>query len=268
MTDNRARELLTQLKGLQKSGGIGTDTYNTILSYIPKDKIKNFVADKPYADPAIQAKYDAMVRSDANKDLTRYLLQGLGAGAAIRGFHGLVNNITDSEPYAPSRVVDLPIKRKETKESEKTAYSSKFDIPYYLPTALVGVPLSVYGGWKGVDAVLDRQRRAKVESELDEVKDRYEQALLGKYKDAVDGSLTKAAKVVEKTALFGTAKGAYLAYLLGSFPLAYYGMNNYMARNSEKALLDRAVKERAIQRAKAQPPEVYAHIVDNTEDIE
>lgn len=268
MTDTRAKELLSQLQGLQKSGGLGSDVYNTVLSFVPKEQINSFISDNKYKSPEIQAKYDSMLRSDANKDIAKYLLRGLGAGAAIRGFHGLVSNMTDAEPYTPSRVIDLPIKRKENKNTEKTAYNSKYDIPYYIPAALIGTPLAMYGGWKGVDAILDRQRQAKVESELDEAKDRYEQALLGNYKTAVDNSLTKAAKVVEKTALFGAAKGAYLAYLMGSFPLAYYGMNKFMERNSQKALLDRAVKERAMQRANAQPPEVYAHIVNNTEDDE
>lgn len=268
MTDTRAKELLNQLQGLQKSGGIGTDIYDTVLKFIPRKQINSFISDNKYKDPEIQAKYDSMLRSDANKDIAKYLLRGLGAGAAIRGFHGLVSNMTDTEPYTPSRVVDLPIKRRENKNTEKTAYSSKYDIPYYLPAALVGTPLAMYGGWKGVDAILDSQRRAKVDAELNEVKDKYEQALLGNYKNAVANSLTKISKVVEKTALFGTAKGAYLAYLLGTFPLAYYGMNKFMERNSQKALLDRAVKERAMQRASAQPPEVYAHIVNNTEDDE
>ena len=39
-------------------------------------------------------------------------------------------------------------------------------------------PLAAYGGWKAVDAVLDKQRRAKSEDNLDEAKKDYEEALL------------------------------------------------------------------------------------------
>jgi hypothetical protein len=276
MDNKKAEELLIKVKGLQKQANQITNLLSNLWDLSRKTPVssganwlKGTFTEKAFDNPHQQELYDQLVTRDANKEIQRVLLGSAGLGAAVRGFHGLTNVLADPKPYTPSRVIDLPIvQKKEKQEKEKKAYYSKYDVPYYLPSMLVGAPLAAYGSWQAVDAVLDKQRRSKLESELEDAKARYEKALLGNYKAAVDNNLTSASKLVEKSAFNIIPKplqNAYLAYALASAPLAYYGMNNYLNKNSTKALLERAVKERAMQRSAIQPPEIYAHIEEPEE---
>ena len=170
-------------------------------------------------------------------------------------------------------------KKEEKEASDSTNTSSWFSgatapvgLPYTIPSALLGFPLAFYGGWKGVDALMDKQRRAQTESELDEAKRDYESALLGSYKTASDNdgdvsaNLDKAfsglQEKAEKAAFFenapGSMAGLAAAYTLGTLPLGYYVVDRQMKKNSRKAILDKALRERARRAAMTQPPELYA----------
>jgi hypothetical protein len=139
---------------------------------------------------------------------------------------------------------------------------------------LLGAPLAAYGGWKGVDAILNTQRRKEKEKELEQVKQDYEKALLGSYKKATDASLDTAFSELEKAAsplnwakdklnqmfpnLEGASQGALLTTGLVSAPLGYMIVNNAMKKNSQRAVLEKALAERARRQALSQPPEIYA----------
>jgi hypothetical protein len=168
--------------------------------------------------------------------------------------------------------------KKVTNESEKKAdnalATSRIGLNYFLPSMLLGAPLAAYGGWKGVDALLNSQKRKDQDKELDEVKKEYEQALLGSYKKATDEALDSAFSVIDKEAsplgwardvvnkyapnLEGVSQGALLTAGLVSAPLGYMVVNNAMKKNSKRAILQKALAERARRQALAQPPEIYA----------
>lgn len=168
--------------------------------------------------------------------------------------------------------------KKVTNESEKKAdndlATSRYGLNYFIPSMLLGAPLAAYGGWKGVDAILNTQRRKEKEKELEKVKQDYENALLGAYKKGTDESLDAAFSGLEKAAspvswakdklnqlfpnLAGATQGALLTTGLVSAPLGYMIVNNAMKKNSQRAVLQKALAERARRQALAQPPEIYA----------
>jgi hypothetical protein len=224
-------------------------------------------------------------------------LAGAG-GAALRGALGL-GRLTDEVKSQPRQTVDMPVPFPVVKEEEeeKTANEemSFFDrvgdaVGLYnpdatsdagqgwmYPAALLGIPAAGYLGWKGMDAIMDKQRRRRSEQKLDKAKEEYEEALLGSYKqssdvgdqvscsaqlDKVFDNFEKAAAETEKTAFLGNVpgavKGLLATYALLSGPTAYMYVNDRMKKNSRRAVLEKAVKERARRASKQQPFELYA----------
>lgn len=227
---------------------------------------------------------------NALKQLT---LTGVGVGATIRGFHGLTGLLNDRGPTASTRVINLPVTApKKEKEPIKQAAGMAdlfLNTPGALPAALLGTPLSVYGGWKGVDMMLDKIRKKEQRSKLDQAKTQYEQALLGSYKQAVASNLDCLFTAVKQaegeslpawlanqaaSAVYGmipttaknSVKNLYGAYALGAIPLSYYLMDKHMKRNSPRTALNEAIQERARQRALTQPAQIYAYRADDEEN--
>jgi len=210
---------------------------------------------------------------------------GVGIGATLRGFHGLSNLMQEQNPAVPPRVVDLPVVMPDArKKTVKRATSSIADIaglPGGLPALLLGGPLSVYGGWKGVDMVLDKYRKKTQQDKLEDAKTQYEQALLGSYKKAVDTNLNQVfiavkqaeddwatwlAKKVNDHVIPSSAKQLYGTYALATMPLSYALIDAHMKRTSPRAILNDAVQERARQRALTQPAQIYAYRADDEEN--
>jgi len=230
-------------------------------------QIKKAQQDKAAFMQSSTPKTDALMKSEVNRDamktLAKTLLIAAGGGAALRGFSGLRNLLTsDAEPI-PSRTVDMPVMY--AKPREKEAYSKR-SVPYYIPGMPLGAPLAAYGGWKGIDALMDKQRRHKSDDELEMAKKDYEQALLDSYKEGSDKStdelLDTVFKQYSKTAnvrdWVDTAKGLGLTYALASAPLGYMVVNNAMKKSSKRRLLEKAMRERARLQAARQPAELYA----------
>lgn len=225
------------------------------------------------------------MQGDARSDIIKAVLLAGGAGAAMRGLSGISRLFSGSQRPVPSRTVDMPVMYPRDKEEEKTANNadatSKIGLNYYIPGMLLGAPLAAYGGWKGVDAVLDKQRRKKTEADLNEAKQQYQQALLGSYKQGSDESDPLSAlgavfddhydkqadeqpgyfaRMIKKYApnLPGAATGLAAAYAIPASLGGYAAVNSIMKKRSKRALLDKAMKERARRQALQQPAELYA----------
>lgn len=242
--------------------------------------LQKIQAEKSAGGPPVSmqqlAAADKRQASAASRDLlTRVLLTALGAGAAIRGAKGLTSVLSPrSDSFsakAPPSSVDMPVLY-SSKEEEKEAIDA-FDNPYTLPGLLLGAPLAFYGGWKGVDALVDKQRRKKVEDELSDAKEEYRKALLGSYKQSSDNQSTGdyLDACFEKKAfldrLGNLGKGLALTYGIGAPLAAYAFVDSKMKNASKRKILEKALRERARRRALQQPSELYA-IPVSSEEVE
>ncbi len=234
---------------------------------------------------ALRQQVNKQMQNDAIKDILKTVVLSAGAGAAFRGAMGF-SDFSQVSKKGP-RVVEMPViypkeKDKKPVKPEKTAIDSNsratapYGLDYYLPSLLVGAPLAAYGGWKGVDFLLNKVRERESKAKLEASKKKYEEALLGAYKTATDDYLDRAfVGYVQKVAFdpigaatdafnstfpnaSGLSKGLALTYLLSSVPAGYYLVNKAIKKNSRNKILEEAIEERARRQALAQPPELYA----------
>ena len=224
------------------------------------------------------------MKSEASNKVMRALLTAGGLGAALRGVSGLRHLFESSPNPPPTSTVEMPVVYPQKREEEKLAglfdgdsdtATSPYGLSGYIPAMLLGTPLAAYGGWKGVDAILDKQRRKRTEDELDEAKQDYQQTLLSSYKQAEDegdleADLDQAFDGYQKQAGLvsmlqkqfpnaeGILKGLAVSYAVPTSVAGYMAVNNMMQDNSKRALLQKAMQERARRRAQQQPAELYA----------
>lgn len=246
-----------------------------------KDLLDQIQQEKEAAkgSPVTDAVMKAQLNREALKDIANYLMLGAGAGVAMRGATGIANLLRDDQEVVPSKTVDMPVlfgvpkkvedeeedvKKLEYKSAAEKEAISKYSLPYYLPAMLLGTPLAAYGGWKAVDAVLDKQRRAKSEDNLEEAKKDYEEALLASYKksastdEMLDEVFDNYKEASTLSDILGTGKGLALTYALATGPLGYMMVNSQMKKNSKRKILEKAMRERARRQAAKQPAELYA----------
>ena len=246
-----------------------------------KDLLNQIKQEKTAAkgSPVTDAVMKSQLNNDALKDIAKYLMLGAGAGVAMRGATGIANLLGEDREVVPSRTVDMPVlfgvpkkveddeedvKKLEYKSAEEKKAYSKTSLPYYLPAMLLGTPLAAYGGWKAVDAVLDKQRKAKSEDNLEEAKSDYESALLDAYKksastdEMLDEVFDNYKEASTLNDILGTGKGLALTYALAAGPLGYMMVNSKMKANSKRKILEKAMRERARRQAAKQPAELYA----------
>jgi hypothetical protein len=214
-----------------------------------------------------------------NRDTVSKILSGLvmlaGTGAALRGISGLGESVAPREKRRTGRVIEMPVPYKEAADEPSSSWfsgaTSPEGLPYTIPAMLLGMPLAFYGGWKGVDALLDKSRRSQTASDLDTAKRDYESALIGSYdKTASDSNVSqdldvafsKLKEAADKSAFLGNIPGMTTglasAYTFATLPLGYYLVDKQMKKYSRKAILEKALRERARRAAMSQPPELYA----------
>ena len=235
------------------------------------------VAELPPAEKALKD----LEQQDLIRTLGKLGLLGAGVGASVRGFLGFLNTFSPrtTTNLTPARNIDLPVMYKnKDKERNKQAVDESarggiadlaLSKPGVMPAALIGTPLAFYGGWKGVDLILDKLRQRSLKKDLDKAKTDYETALLGSYKIAVDSNLNSAFKLAEKKAwdvIPDSLKNMYKTYALGSIPLSYMLVTSYMKKIGPRQVMQEAAQERARRRAEVQPPQLYAHLADS--DVE
>lgn len=269
-----AKKLLKQVKEAEFTGLFG----------LPELFLRN------EADPIrqqqlaeLQSVHNKKLQEDAVKTIAKTVLLAGGLGAAIRGYTGLSNLNASKKRKPVGRSVEMPVAYLDKQSLDKAVdlslgndnskATSLYGLDYFIPGMLLGAPLAAYGGWKGVDAILNKQREKEVETKLEQAKAEYEKALFGAYKQSTDESLDLAFEACEKTAepgffesiadyfspnLSGAATGLGTAYTLATLPLGYHIVNKVMQKNSKRALLQKAVEERARRQAREQPPEIYA----------
>jgi hypothetical protein len=227
----------------------------------------------------IHQQQNQQLQTDAVKDIFKTLLLAGGVGAAVRGLSGLQDTAT-AKKVSPKRVVEMPVPypvNSEKKASNEDA-TSKIGLNYYMPSMLIGAPLAAYGGWKGVDALIQGHQRAEEDKRIEKSRKKYEKALLGAYKHATEEALDSAFTGMQKCAngesnpksmlsgllnsispnLEGGIQGGLITTGLISAPLGYMIVNNAMKKNSQKVILQKALAERARRQALQQPPEIYA----------
>lgn len=233
---------------------------------------------------SLKKHYNQLMQQDAKKDIARIMLLGLGTGAAVRGLAGLNNMLTDpAAKKPPRRVVEMPVPylaEDEEKTAANEAATSKIGLNYYIPGMILGGLGAGYGGWKAIDLLLNNQRKKKTEEELEAAKKEYEQSLLGSYKTASDNPvqaldrafdlLTKQADLISEAFpnLPGMASGLATTYSLATLPIGYMIINRMMKKNSNRAILNKALEERARRQAIVQPPQLYATPVAQKDEVE
>lgn len=236
---------------------------------------------KQALDPAA---YEAQIAGTGMTDIMHTGLAALGAGAAARGGVGLLNlikrHVNPVKPKYPQAVVTrIPVPVADDVTDEKSAeYTAKTSFPWYYPGMMLAGGLGLYGGWKGVDALFDKQRQAQKSQEMDEAKGDFESALLDSYakpRRLGAGNVAKTAADelgVALDALFdgmnkeafnwsdigGTAAGLYGAYALATGVPAGMWAYDRASKGSRGATLDKAMKLRSRRAYLNRPSEIYA----------
>lgn len=259
-----AKELLQRIK---QAGSGSSPQFTGLTGLMPSFGSDPVMEQK---NQQIQQQDNARLQADAVKTILKTVLMAGGVGAAVRGYAGLNSVLAGRKRKRTGRTTEMPVAYPEKSASNDQA-TSMIGLDYFIPSMLLGTPLAAYGGWKGVDALLNRQREKATDDELQRAKSRYAQALLGAYKQATDAALDVAFHEHEKQSSWfsealnsafpnasGMAKGLALSYVLGMTPLGYSLVDNVMKKNSKRALLQKAVEERARRQAMTQPPDIYA----------
>lgn len=248
----------------------------------------------------IRTMQNSLVKRDATRDLGNLAIMSLGVGAGTRGLLGLMRTLTgDSRPQSTANVpasLPLPV----PVEEEKAAFNlidtdaqatTKGGLSWYGPAMLMAGLGSAAAGWKGVDKVLDMRRKTERESELENARSQFQQALLSQYdkpvKLAAEAEPTldtvfdkfaalvpygPAAEVFTKEAFSpsetlagwigpdatGKMVGGYGMYAGLSALLAGTHMYDRARKRSQRSIAENAMEEREKRRFAEAPTEMYA----------
>ncbi len=285
MDEQTAKQLLSEIREQEKrafSGtGIGGPSMYPMPSYSPSSPL--------LSDSQIYDRANKKRSNSRTSQILQALLMAGGAGMALRSGLGL-SRMFEGSTAVPSKTIDMdvlvPGDDKEKKASEDNwldkvyssvgmgpkqhpTASSNIGVPGYLPSLLLGAPLAFAGGWKGMDMLFNRQRKARNKRKVDKAKEEYDAAVLDSYKEGSDSALPTekldtAFDQLEKSAFLGLEnvpgglKGLYATYAALAGPAAYMYVNDRMKNNSQRAILAKAMKERARRSAQQQPLELYA----------
>lgn len=254
---------------------------------------------------------DPDLRSEALKNVLTIAGLSALAGGTIRGLVG-APYLFGTQPsgsagtaLSPATVnIPYPVVVKKNRKPappmnviKTSEVESQYNqIPWYYPL-LMGASLpAFYGGYKGVDYLMDRYRKSQLQADEEQARREYEQALLEGYpaahvpkvqsapKLASEALLEEGAAALEKLAAqyvqatsappaappasgsaptpvkqaFPSIPGLYgaLATVLGLSSGAL--MYNYARDRSSSKLVQEAIRQRERQRWATRPPEVFA----------
>lgn len=226
------------------------------------------------------------------------LMLGGSIGAGTRGLMGLRNllspnpDVVDTQSSIPVQVpIHLGHRPQPQEEENKTGMpfskAAVFDARpdgginwWELPGGTLAGAGGLYGGWKLVDWLMDKRRKAQQSSALERARGDYEKALQEQYAsamaaknasndgpslDAVYDHLTDAAAMqahLEKVAVNPASvvrdvghygAGAYLTALMALTGLSGIGTYNWSKSNSRAKALEKALKRRRQARSAPQP---------------
>jgi hypothetical protein len=182
----------------------------------------------------------------------------------------LVHNVM---PTTPGDQVPSLFSSRWLRGDTQTNLSS---IPWAWPAGMAAGVGGVWAGNKLVRHLLDKKRKAELESELSQAKKEYEEAMMGQYSPekihsingktaAAPNKLASVYAVLEKrgdvNTLLGHGAGAYLT--LASLLAGGIGVGTYkhLHSRSRSKMLTEALKQRALLRGLSNPPEVFLHPV-------
>lgn len=221
---------------------------------------------------AIQQISARQLQGDALGNTAAIGMTGLGVGAGARGLLGLLELGQRKRPHSPQpSTIELPAPEKQATLAGflRGDYAkTPMGIPWAVPAAVTAGAGGLYGGWKGIDWILNKQRKQDLDSQLEQSKRDYEQALSEPAAGVKSGAaaelamaLTQLAEEVEKRAdlwnTAGAATGIYAtaagAAALGSGLLAY----QYGRKRQRMALMNKAYKQLQRKRFAAQPPALF-----------
>jgi hypothetical protein len=219
------------------------------------------------------------------------------AGRGLMGLYNVLKrNVVDPKPTQHLAVMPLPIPEEEEKRGgvmdllRNPGATSVEGLPYYYPAMAMGGLAGGYGGWKVIDTILNARRKQDVNADVEQARGDFQQALLGQYDDREEGqgktqAIPKAAAdegmlklgedldrlfdLLEKQAglldsltpsadTLGRAAGLYGTYALPTALLAGYAAFKAGEKHTRRAVLEKALKQRAARRQAMQPAEIYA----------
>lgn len=237
---------------------------------------KSAIDGKSFAESAQQAAA-SLQRQNALKRIGGVMAATAGVGAGARGLMGIYNLLagTKAMPSGPA-VVQVPYPEEEEAEMKAAESFMRGDyakdisgIPWVMPATLLGGLGSLYGGWKGMDYILDNQRKKKLDEEVARAKGEFEAALtaqydkqgsdLGRDLDALyDDVMSLTKQGIDWSHHAGQMAGAYGTYAGLSGLIA--GLMAYQAANkrSRQALLQKAQQRRARRQQQQRPPVIFA----------
>jgi hypothetical protein len=225
--------------------------------------------------------------------LKNVFLGSIAGGAAVRGGQGLYNmwqrNVEPEKPVEAPLAFSIPTKKEPATAGEMeygkmatwpvdgvwdstvkpvadAITGASAQTPSELPYHLLGLggagALGLYGGYKGVDSLMQSGRKSELEAEEQNAKHHYEQALARlSGKTAND----KFERLYSKKGTLGqiiNGAVAPMGIIAGLTGVATYNLAN--SRRHSK-LLDKAVQERQRQQLADAPVFAYPAESDNTE---
>lgn len=221
---------------------------------------------------AARAAVSDHLRSQALSNLSRTLLVGLGAGAALRGVKGLANlsgpKLT-ANTMSPA-FVQVPYPEKDEKQASLGNFlsgdsaSSVWGIPWFMPAVTAAGLGGTLGGYSLMNRLINKRRETDRKSEQSDAVQEFEQAMLDQQaapnsiKAALDQTLANLKASADWGELAGRATGG--AGVLG---LALAGAGAYAGYSIGKSrqkrrILESALKQRLRSRFQASPPEMIA----------
>ena len=241
------------------------------------------------------------LKRDAMRDILGTALVAGGITGAVRGGQGLFNLFARGGKKVPTRagITPFPISYRSPEDEEekyagrdlagwakeaqnppvkppaKSLATTKGGLGYYWPLLIGGGALGAYGGWTGVDALLDQRRKGEIDDEVEDARREFEEALSSQYKRGSDSKLgvalddlhSKMQKMGQGPPLTerlfgpnakGYATGAYSTYAIPSALLSYLFVKGMADKRSRRNILEKARQQRALKQQKARPSELYA----------
>lgn len=233
----------------------------------------------PSAVEVIRQVMADQAKGKAQTWLGQSLLAAAGLGAGARGLLGLWrmhNQPPVAVPSSGGLATELPLPEEPEAAGVKKASVQRFllgdhattpqGVPWLMPGLVLGGAASAGAGWKLVDYLLDKRRKAELEQDVNQAKQEFHKALLSSYpqKQAAEGSLSAELDGLyddfEKTAAMadwgGVAAGGALTVGGALGMLAALVSYQEAKKRSRSATLDKATTHWQRRMWREQPPAV------------
>ena len=225
----------------------------------------------------------AQIQQEALKDVGRVGLMGLGVGGAVRGAQGLYSLLSRAvDPPKETRHLSfLPVPIPVTKQEElqkAAAITDKSQVPWLYGGKMLAGLAGLYGGWKGIDAVLGARQQADLDAQLQDARNEFTTALVSQHRrPAAPGEkvaadeLTEIWQQLEKRGLsntIGTLLNMYGAYAVPAAALTAVAGYKMGTKRTSESVLEKALRQRAAKRQAVWPAEMYATPVPVTSNGE